>query len=521
MLIFAGCQSVSNQKIKVGNLDPTKNIEISSPDPEGLRHFMDGQMLMNQGNYPMAIIKFQEALEVDPKAGSINTSIAECYWSLGKLNLSEKHLKIAINKDPLDQRALKLLADQYVIQKKYTAAELPYETLSALNPSDLQYILARAELKKIKKDFSEAIRLYLKGYELEPDRLELLENAGRLAVQSGNKQKALSIFKDLSVKDLSNERYLAIYTELSIDLKKINDAINFIESILYQKSENLVAKSQLALLYSKSGENKKAEILLKSIIEVMPGNSNYYYSLFDIYMDQNKYIEAEKISIKMISIFPDDWRAYYSQSLIYLTQDNYKKIIPLLEPVSTEFKNVFAIQYIVGLAYSKLSLNDDALLYYGKALLLQPNSVSLLHSLAVLYDEISDWNKSDKIYDQLIALDSSDAQAYNNYAYSLVERNQDLNKALKLATKAILLEPKNPSYLDTIGWVYFKLNKFKKAKKYIEAAIEIDEDSAVILEHLGDIYIKLNKFKNANKLYKKALLLDKSNARLIGKVSSE
>ena len=40
-------------------------------------------MLMNQGDYPMAIIEFQEALTFDPDVGTIYTSIAECYWNIG------------------------------------------------------------------------------------------------------------------------------------------------------------------------------------------------------------------------------------------------------------------------------------------------------------------------------------------------------------------------------------------------------------------------------------------------------
>ena len=64
--------------------------------------------------------------------------------------------------------------------------------------------------------------------------------------------------------------------------------------------------------------------------------------------------------------------------------------------------------------------------------------------------------KFDEIYIKLINTDDKDAQAYNNYAYSL-ERNVKLDQALEMAKKAIEIEPENPSYLDTIGWVYFKL----------------------------------------------------------------
>ena len=56
--------------------------------------------------------------------------------------------------------------------------------------------------------------------------------------------------------------------------------------------------------------------------------------------------------------------------------------------------------------------------------------------MAILYDEIAQFEKSDSIYIKLINIDNKDAQALNNYAYSLVEREIELKKALDLASKS-------------------------------------------------------------------------------------
>ncbi|SVE57283.1 uncharacterized protein METZ01_LOCUS510137, partial [marine metagenome] len=104
---------------------------------------------------------------------------------------------------------------------------------------------------------------------------------------------------------------------------------------------------------------------------------------------------------------------------------------------------------------------------------------------------------------------------------SLVERDIELNKALTLAKKAIELEPDNASYLDTIGWIYFKLNNMEKAQSFIEASVKIIDNNAIVLEHLGDILMKNNKYADAKDLYKRALALDKDNLRLKEKVSLE
>ena len=60
----------------------------------------------------------------------------------------------------------------------------------------------------------------------------------------------------------------------------------------------------------------------------------------------------------------------------------------------------------------------------------------------------------------------------NNYSYTLAERGERLELALEMAKKAIEQEPDNPSYLDTIGRVYFKLGNYEKAREYISKAVE-------------------------------------------------
>ena len=88
---------------------------------------------------------------------------------------------------------------------------------------------------------------------------------------------------------------------------------------------------------------------------------------------------------------------------------------------------------------------------------------------------------------ELIASDSTDAQAFNNYAYSLVERGEDVEFALELAKTAIRLSPKSAPYLDTIGWIYFKMNRFDEAMKYIRESLNIDQDNATIQEHMDEV----------------------------------
>ena len=172
-----------------------------------------------------------------------------------------------------------------------------------------------------------------------------------------------------------------------------------------------------------------------------------------------------------------------------------KDAIEILRPRVEIFTKNFTIQYLVGTAYYQLKDFDNSKVYLKNALEIYPQSKNTKHNLALIYDATGEWDKSDKMYMELISSDSTDAQAYNNYAYSLVERDENIEFALELAKNAIRLEPKSAAYLDTIGWIYFKLFKFDKALFYVRESIGIDSNNVTIREHYDEI-IKVRNEKN-------------------------
>ena len=117
---------------------------------------------------------------------------------------------------------------------------------------------------------------------------------------------------------------------------------------------------------------------------------------------------------------------------------------------------------------------------------------------------------------------TNNAVHLNDYAYVISERNNvsrdDLIYALNLAEKAILIEPGNAAFLDTVGWIYYKMGTYNKAQEYLEKSLSINKNNPVILEHMGDIYQKLNDLSHALVLYEKAYMIDKKNKNLYKKM---
>ena len=95
--------------------------------------------------------------------------------------------------------------------------------------------------------------------------------------------------------------------------------------------------------------------------------------------------------------------------------------------------------------------------------------------------------------------------ALNNLGYFLIERDEKLDEAVSLIQQAVKLNPTNSSYLDSLGWAYFKLGKFDEAEKYLKDALRFDSSSSTINEHLGDVHQKQGKPELAKSAWQKAL----------------
>ena len=89
-----------------------------------------------------------------------------------------------------------------------------------------------------------------------------------------------------------------------------------------------------------------------------------------------------------------------------------------------------------------------------------------------------------------------------------------------MSKKAIEAQPENAAYLDTIGWIYYKLRQFDLALKYIKQSLDSREDSAVVIKHLGDVYYEMGDHDNAKIQWKKAFDLDPELENLKDRIDS-
>lgn len=133
---------------------------------------------------------------------------------------------------------------------------------------------------------------------------------------------------------------------------------------------------------------------------------------------------------------------------------------------------------------------------------------------AGLYDKAAD------LFKKSIAADPSNAaDAYNYLAFMWADHNLHLDEADEMIRRALQLDPNNAAYIDTLGWLEFRQGKLNEALNDLErAAKNMAHDDPVVLEHIGDTYAKMNKIPQAIEAWQKALALDPKNQGLTEKI---
>jgi tetratricopeptide (TPR) repeat protein len=237
-----------------------------------------------------------------------------------------------------------------------------------------------------------------------------------------------------------------------------------------------------------------------------------------ILYDGKLYKESAFVFNEAYLNFPEDFLVNFFLGLSYALMGNYSASEPFLLK-STQLNPSEVNTYSAyAFSLSRLKKSDEAIINYRKALNIDPKNPELLNSLAIIYEGMSDYSISDSLYLQALKNDPKNALACNNYAYSLAKRSEKLDEALRMAELALSIDPNSPSYMDTYGWVQFKLGNFTVAKEYIEKALAMDGQNNELLDHYGDVMFKLGDKKTAIIFWKKALELNKDNQTIKMKI---
>ncbi|HEY0379287.1 MAG TPA: tetratricopeptide repeat protein [Pyrinomonadaceae bacterium] len=184
---------------------------------------------------------------------------------------------------------------------------------------------------------------------------------------------------------------------------------------------------------------------------------------------------------------------------------------------------------VISTLYLQSGRAAEAVTAARKALELSPAAredmvEAALLTLSSAQERAGDPRGSEESLRRILSRDPENATALNNLGYFLIERNERLTEALEMIQRAVRASPNNSSFLDSLGWAYFKLGKLDEAERHLTEAARRNNQSATIQEHLGDLYQKRGKNEQARAAWQKALSLAtgvENSARLRAKLDGK
>jgi Flp pilus assembly protein TadD len=87
------------------------------------------------------------------------------------------------------------------------------------------------------------------------------------------------------------------------------------------------------------------------------------------------------------------------------------------------------------------------------------------------------------------------------------ERGVRLDESIEVIQRALLIEPNNGYFIDSLGWAFFKKGFYEKALAELERAVAVVPDDPIMQDHLGDAYFHLRRLPEARQAWEKSLAL--------------
>lgn len=441
---------------------------------------------------PLEAIKiYNRLIDIIGLDWNVLLRVAELYEKLGYKDKAAESVEGLIQIDPSNIVLQKLAIDFYIRNGYNDKAMMMLDEMIEVMPDDIEAREKRAQIFIIKNDWERASKEF--RYIIQKPDVPLEAKVGIGATYFAKS------FSDTTVLPVAKEFFEAIDKDTA----------------------DWQVKLYLGAIALSEGNDSLAIENFKYVTENASWHVESWIRLGGLYFDNRRYEEAETMMREAVELFPNDFAVNLILGLSLAQQNkaseskDYLKKAVELNPSDVNSLSAY------GFTLSQLKENDEAVEYLKRALKLDPDNVNLLGQLGLIYNNLEMMAESDSLYELALQIDPQNALINNNYAYSLSERDLHLDRALEMIEIAIAADSSNSSYLDTYGWIFFKLGEYAKAYYYIKKAIDVDgKANAVLMEHLGDVLFMQGKKEEALDYWKKALELDSANEKLINKVST-
>ena len=476
-------------------------------------------LLIRQEDFPQAIDVLKDAIKANPNDAEPYRQLAFIYAKyLKKMDQAVDYANRAIALNPRDIETYQRLVEIELAAGEEKKALEVLDRAAKVRSDDANFWVRLGKLY--------AVILYKTDSPLKPDELKRVNEVFKKAAEHANDDPA--VLKDVADYYASSQQLkeaIALYLrvlELQPDDANAREklatgfiltnqrgkAVEMLEQIIKQHPEKYQPYDLLAQVLDEEARSlQRANRLDEAKAQFAKVAANYEQSLLTNPNHAGTYLRLAEL---LLGPLKDPERA-----------------VKFLTEARRRFAGAPEIAYYLAIAQREAKQIQQAVATFEEALheaeLDQDNEIvnaKFYFNYGATAEQAGLYEKAADLLRKSIALDPANAaEAYNYLGYMWADHNMHLDEAEETIRRALEIEPNNGSYLDSLGWVEFRKGKFDQAlADLLRAAKNIDREDPIVFEHIGDTYLKLNRVPEALESWQKALKLDPKNKSLADKI---
>lgn len=157
---------------------------------------------------------------------------------------------------------------------------------------------------------------------------------------------------------------------------------------------------------------------------------------------------------------------------------------------------------------------DQAFRLLDEAVQQLPHSIPILYTRALLAAELGWVDVAERDLRAILGQQPENAAALNALGYTLADQTERYDEAEALIRQAYILQPNEPSIIDSMGWIAYKQGRSDEAEQFLRRAWQLDRNPE-IAAHLGEVLWQSGKREEAVKTWREGQAVDNANPILL------
>jgi tetratricopeptide (TPR) repeat protein len=455
----------------------------------------------NHNDYKGAEKTAEGALHVVPGHPSLTMALIRTLWAQGKSEEAALHVDQALKQQPQNWNLRSHLAN-YLLQQKQPsrALDILLKIPNRARTANMHYLLAQAYsgLDNQKK----TIFHLEKATQKDPSLRKAWAELGYQHELSRNLVAAEKAYSTLLDMGETSSQIILRLVEIELKLNTPDHALDLMVSHADQKD---VLLRGIGLLLQNGFYQHAAQALERAEHDITNSAHGFLYQAILAWEMENDLDKASQILGQIHEQSELHPRALALHCQLLWEQGSVNAALELAAEGQNAYPEREIFYSLQARIFRSQDMTDKARQILLSGLDALPNNPEFLFQLGAMCYEQGQVQKAISHMEQIINHNPEHAQALNFLGYTLVELEQNLERARILIQKALELDPENGYYLDSLAWYQYTVGHTEQAWETIQAAVDYVADDSVIWEHYGDIARALNKIRDAAKGYQRSL----------------